>query len=217
MWTAVVLLLSALGPAPLGPVLRQDGFQVKPPGSFRMARMDLFHGTQAGTLSTSPGAPRYLSAALVDGEGEDAASILISVVDATLWLGPSSRDALSTAVVRHLREELGQPFQLERAEVKNGRVEVLGSVRQGSQLRRILVAAWPGESRHVVAICSAPSGRWEALAPVLSDSFDSMKVEPVSSLRPPQRLLWAFAALVAALLLISVGLWRRRQAARQQP
>ena len=215
MWTAVVLLLSATGPT-LGPVLRQDGFQVKPPSSFRMARMDLFHGTQAGTISSRPGASRYLSAALVDGEGEDAASILISVVDATLWLGPSSRDELSTAVVRHLRDELGQPFQLERAEVKNGRVEVLGSVRQGSQLRRILAAAWPGESRHVVAICSAPSGRWEALAPVLSDSFDTMKVEPVSSLRPPQRLLWAFAALVAALLLISIGLWRRRQAARRQ-
>ncbi len=214
MWTAVILLLSA---APLGPVLRQDGFQMKPPSSFRMARMDLFHGTQAGTISTAPGATRYLSAALVDGEGEDATSILISIVDAPLWMGPSSRDDLSTAVVRHLRDELGQPFQLERAEVKNGRIEVLGSVRQGSQLRRILVAAWPGESRHVVAICSAPSGRWEALAPVLGDSFDTMKVEPVSSLRPPQRLLWAFAALVAALLLISIGVWRRRQAARDQP
>lgn len=214
MWSAVALLLLSAAPAPLGPVLRQDGFQMKPPGSFRMARMDLFHGTQAGTISVSPGAPRYLSAALVDGEGEDAASLLISVVDATLWLGPSSRDDLSTAVVRHLRDELGQPFQLERAEVTNGRVEVLGSMRQGSQLRRILVAAWPGESRHVVAICSAPSGRWEALAPVLSRSFDSLKVEPVSTLRAPRRLLWAFAALVAALLLISIGVWRRRQSAR---
>lgn len=215
-----MLLLSADGPsAPLGtglgPVLRQDGFQLKPPRSFRMARMDLFHGTQVGTISVSPSAPKYLSAALIDGDGEDAASLLVSVVDATLSLGPSSRDELSTAVVRHLRDELGQPFQLERAEVRNGRVEVLGSVRQASQLRRILVAAWPGESRHVVAICSAPSGRWEALAPVLSDSFDTMKVEPVSSPRPPQRLLWAFAALVAALLLISVGLWRRRQATRK--
>ena len=215
MWSAVVLLLlSAQSPSLLGPVLRQDGFQMKPPSSFRMARMDLFHGTQVGTISVSAASPRYLSAALVDGEGEDAASLLISVVDATLSLGPSSRDELSTAVVRHLRDELAQPFQLERAEVTNGRVEVLGSVRQGSQLRRILVAAWPGHSRHLIAICSAPSGRWETLAPMISESFDSMKVEPVSSPGPPQRLLWAFAALVAALLLISVGLWRRRQASR---
>lgn len=213
MWSLVALLLLAAD-APLGPVLRQDGFQVKPPRSFRMARMDLFHGTQVGTISLVASAPRYLSAALVDGDGEDAASILISVVDATLWLGPSSRDDLSTAVVRHLRDELGQPFQLERAEVTKGRVEVLGSVRQGSQLRRILVAAWPGESRHIVAVCSAPSGRWETLAPVISESFDSMKVEPVSTTRLPQRVLWAFAASVAALLLISIGLWRRRQAAR---
>lgn len=216
MWSAVVLvLLSADGASGLGPMLRQDGFQLKPPRSFRMARMDLFHGTQVGTISVSPSAPRYLSAALVDGEGEDAASLLISVIDATLSLGPSSRDELSTAVVRHLRDELGQPFQLERAEVTRGRVEVLGSVRQGSQLRRILVAAWPGEARHVVAVCSAPSGRWDSLAPVLAESFESLKVEPVSSSRPSQRLLWAFAASVAALLLISVGLWRRRQAARR--
>jgi hypothetical protein len=61
---------------------------------------------------------------------------------------------------------------------------------------------------------SAPSGRWEALAPVIRNSFDSMKVDPVTSARPSQRLLWAFAALVAALMLISIGLWRRRQAAR---
>ena len=213
MWSALVLLL--LCADGLGPVLRQDGFQMKPPRSFRMARMDLFHGTQVGTVTITPSAPRYLSAALVDGEGEDASSILISVIDATLSLGPSSRDDLSTAVVRHLRDELGQPFQLERAEVTNGRVEVLGSVREGSQLRRILVAAWPGDARHIVAICSVPSGRWEALAPVISESFDSMKVEPVSSPRPPQRLLWAFATLVAAALLISIGLWRRRQAARR--
>lgn len=213
MWSAVVLMLLSAD-AQLGPVLRQDGFQVKPPAGFRMARMDLFHGTQVGTISVNPSAPRYLSAALVDGDGEDAASILISIVEVTLSLGPSSRDELSTAVVRHLRDELGQPFQLERAEVTNGRVEVLGSVRQGSQLRRILVAAWPGESRHVVALCSAPSGRWETLAPILRESFDSMKVDPVATARPPQRLLWAFAALVAALMLISIGLWRRRQAAR---
>ncbi len=213
MWSAVVLLLLSAD-AQLGPVLRQDGFQVKPPAGFRMARRDLFHGTQVGTITANPSASRYLSAALVDGEGEDAASLLISIVEVTLSLGPSSRDELSTAVVRHLRDELGQPFQLERAEVINGRVEVLGSVRQGSQLRRILVAAWPGESRHVVALCSAPSGRWEALAPILRESFDSMKVDPVTSARPPQRLLWAFAALVAALMLISIGLWRRRQAAR---
>jgi hypothetical protein len=93
-------------------------------------------------------------------------------------------------------------------------VEVLGSVRQGSQLRRVLVAAWPQEQRHVVAMVSVPSGRWEDLAPVLSESFDSMKLDPVTTARPPQRLLWAFAALVAAGFLISVGLWRRRQASR---
>lgn len=209
----MLLLLSADGA--LGPVLRQDGFQFKPPRAFRMARMDLFHGTQAGTVSVQPQAPRYLSAALVDGDGEDAASLLVSVIDDSLRLGPSSRDELSTAVVRHLRDELGQTFQLERAEVTHGRVEVIGSLRQGSQLRRILVAAFPGEQRHVVAFASVPSGRWDALAPALGESFDTLKVEPVANARPPQRLLWAFVAAVSAAFLVSVGLWRRRQAARE--
>ncbi len=213
---ALLILCGTLATAadPLGPVLRQDGFQFKPPRAFRMARMDLFHGTHAGTVTRNSSATRYLSAALVDGEGEDAASLLISVTEETMTLGPSSRDEFSTAVVRHLHDALGQPFQLERAEVINGRVEVLGSIRQGSQLRRVVVAAWPGEDRHIVAVASAPSGRWEELAPLLAESFSTLKVEPLSASRPPQRLLWAFAALVAALLMISMGLWRRRQAAR---
>ncbi len=201
---------------PLGPVVRQDGFQFKPPKAFRMARMDLFHGTHVGAVTRNVAVTRYLSAALLDGEGEDAASLLLSVIEEPLTLGPSSRDEFSTAVVRHVHDELGQPFQLERAEVTNGRVEVLGSIRQGSQLRRVLVAAWPGEGRHVVALCSAPAGRWEALAPVLAESFSSLKLEPVSSSRLPQRYVWAFATLVAAMLMISVGLWRRRQASRSE-
>jgi hypothetical protein len=197
----------------LGPVLRQEGFAVRPPRGFRMGRMDLFLGTRAGAVSISPAAQRYLSAALIDGEGEDAASLLFSVIDAPFAAGPSARDALSTAAVRHFRDELGQPFELERADVRGGRVEVLGSIRQGSQLRRVLVAAWPAAPRHVVAVASAPSGRWPELSGVLGESLDSFRLEgtPVG---PPARLGWALAALVASALMVSIGLWRRRRAAR---
>jgi hypothetical protein len=90
---------------------------------------------------------------------------------------------------------------------------VLGSIRQGSQVRRVLVAAWPGEARHVVAIGSAPSGRWDALGPAYGESFDTMRLDPGTA-GPSTRLRWAFAALVASLLMVSVGLWRRRQVAR---
>ena len=66
-WLGVlIVVVGAL--EPLGPVVRQDGFQFKPPKSFRMARMDLFHGTQVGTISVTPSASRYLSAALIDGD-----------------------------------------------------------------------------------------------------------------------------------------------------
>lgn len=214
MLMTIAVASVAQGAGELGPVLRQDAFQIKPPKGFRLARMDLYHGTSAGSVARSASSTRYLSAALVDGEGEDAASVLLSVIDESLTLGPSVRDELATSVVRHLRDELGQPFQLERAEVVDGRVEVTGSIRQGSQLRSILVAAWPGENRHVVALASVPSGRWESVAPSLRESFGSFKLEPVASSGPPARYVGAFAALVAALLLVSVGLWRRRQAAR---
>ncbi|MBL8912385.1 MAG: hypothetical protein JNM17_16960 [Archangium sp.] len=212
--TALVLC-AFLGVAPeLGQVVRQDGFQFRPPSAFRMARMDLFHGTRAGSVARSSGSTRYLAAALIDGDGEDAASLLFSVVEETVVLGPSSRDEFSTAVVRHFTDELGQPFQLERAQVTDGRVEVLGAIRQGSQLRRILVVVWPGEGKHLVGMASAPSGRWDELLPSIDASFDSLKEDPSISARPPQRYVWAFVALLAALLMISIGLWRRRQAAR---
>ena len=209
----VILLLLLSASDSLGPPLRQEGFVVRPPVNFRMARMDLFHGTEVGGV-TPGGGTRYLSAALMDGDGEDAASLLLFVADSTLTLGPSSRDSLSTQVMHHFNDELRQPFAMERAEIVDGRVQVLGSIREGSQLRRILVAAWPGEGRHVVATASVPSGRWDALAPKLADSFSTMRVEPLSAGRPPQRYLWAFLAMIAAMFFISVGLWRRRQSLR---
>lgn len=213
MLTALVLLCLGAGEG-LGPPLRQDGYTWRPPQAFRMARMDLFHGTRAGTVTPSPAAGRYLSAALLDGEGEDAASLLVSVVEASFGLGPSSRDVLSTAAVRHFRDELGLAFALERADVVAGRVEVLGSIRDGSQLRRVLVVAWPAELRHVVLVASVPSGRWDALRPVLSQSLDTMRLEAATGPGPSRRLRYAFAALVGALLLVSIGLWHRRRSVR---
>lgn len=210
---AALLLLLLSASDSLGPPLRHEGFTMRPPANFRMARMDLFHGTRVGGV-TPGGGTRYLSAALMDGDGEDAASLLLFVADATLTLGPSSRDTLSTQVVRHFNDELKQPFSMERAEIVDGRVQVLGSIREGSQLRRVLVAAWPGEGRHVVATASVPSGRWDALSPKLAESFATLRVEPPVSGQPPQRYVWAFLAMIAAMFFISVGLWRRRQSLR---
>lgn len=214
---STTLLLVALAAADaLGPPLRQDGYQVRPPSSFHMARMDLFHGTHAGSVSSLSAAARYLSAALLDRDGDDAATMLISIIEAPLALGPSSRDELSTAVLRHFREDLSMPFVLERAEVQgqsSPRVEVLGSVRQGSQLRRVLVAAYPGELKHVVVLLSVPAGRWDDLKPQLKASLDTLRLE-LTSAGPPRQWRWAFAALMASLLALSMGLWRRRQARR---
>jgi hypothetical protein len=199
----------------VGAPLRQDGYQLRPPRGFRMARMDLYRGTRVATVSKASQAARHLSAALMDGDGEDAASMLVAVVEEPLTLGPSSRDEAATAVLRHFRDELELPFVLERADVRTGasaRVEVLGSVRERGQLRRILVAAWPGEVRHVVVLFSVPSGRWESLRAAINESLETMRPEVASG--PPRSWRWAFATFVLALLALSVGLWRRRQQRR---
>ena len=178
-----------------------------------MARLDLFHGTRVGSV----GGSSYLAAALLDGDGEDAASLLLSVVETPLSIGPGVRDALATQVVAELKNELDQRFVLERADVvPNQRVEVRGSIRAGSQARQVLVAAFPGETRHTVAIFSVPTGRWDELRAVIADSLDSYRAEPVSNQAPSRRWALAFASLLAAGFVVSIGLWRRRRAARER-
>ncbi|MER2567066.1 MAG: hypothetical protein ABTQ32_40440 [Myxococcaceae bacterium] len=209
----IVLLLGA-GDL-LGPPLRQDGLTVRPPREFRLARMDLFHGTRVIGVGSKDGAPRFLSAALMDGDAEDASTMLVSVIEEPLQLGPNARDDAANVVMKHLRDELGLEFTLERADVVSGsaaRVEVRGSVREGAQLRKVLVALYAGDSRRAVVLFSVPSGRWDGLVPALTESLESMRVDQAPG--PSKSLSIAFAVLVGAALLASVGVWRRRLARR---
>ena len=219
----LVLLLTAEGEGPavpaegLGAPLRQGGFTLKPPRGFRMARMDLFTGTRVGAIATAPNAQRWLAAALVDSDSEEAASMLIGVVEAPFAVGPGARDELSAAAVNHFTHELGLKLAMERAELVAGpapHVRVLGSVRQGSQLRKILIAAFPGEARHLVVTFTAPSGRFESLEQVFGDSLDSVRSEAPSG-AAGRTLAWAALALVGSLLAASIGLWRRRAITRR--
>src|SRR5215211_4974448 len=124
--------------ANLGTPLRQDGFSFRPPSAFRKARMELFQGTRAGAIPLDSSRPRYLAAALVDGEEEHAAALLVAVVDETFEASPSTREAFSAAAVKHFADELGMPLALERALLVRGpsaRVEVVGTIRKEDQLR----------------------------------------------------------------------------------
>jgi hypothetical protein len=195
--------------------MKQDGLTVCPPKAFHLARMDLFHGTRVIGTGSKDLAPRFLSAALMDGEGEDAASMLVSVIEDPLRLGPNARDDAATTVTKHLRDELGLEFDLERADVVLGtaaRVEVRGSIRQGAQLRKVLVALFAGDTRRSVVVFSVPSGRWDALAPALGESLETMRIDQGPG--PSRSIALAFAVLVGAALLASVGVWRRRAARR---
>lgn len=212
--STLVLLVTLSGAGSLGPVLRQDGYQIRPPWGFRMRPMELFHGTRAGAVSVVPEARRALSAALSDGAGEEASTMTITVSEVALALGPSARDELSTAVVRHLRDELALPLALEGAAVvgdSSPRVQVLGSIKRGSQLRRVLVAAFPGEPRHAVVLVSVAAGRWELERPTLEASLETFRLdEPPGG--PSRAWRWALMMATASLLGGSVWLWSRQLA-----
>lgn len=206
--SAVALVAIA---ANLGAPLRQDGFAFRPPAAFRKARMALFLGTGTGAIALDRAHPRHLTAALVDGEEEHAASLLVAVVHETFEATPSSREAFSAAAVRHFAQELGMPLSLERTELVRGpspRVEVMGTVRQQDQLRRVLIAAMEGEGRHAVITASVPSGRFDALLPELRASLDSFHTETVP--RIAQDVAGSIAALLGLGLFGSWWLWRRR-------
>jgi hypothetical protein len=174
-------------------------------------RMDLFHGTRVLGVGSSDGPPQFLSAAFVDGDAEDASSMLVSVVEDSFRLGPNARDEAATKVSKHLRDELGLDFQLERVDTISAhasRVEVRGAVRQGTQVRQVLVALFTGDSRRVVVSFSVPSGRWEALTPALRESLDSLRVDQSGG--SSKSFALAFAIVMGAGLLFSFGLMRRR-------
>ncbi len=200
----------------LGTVLRLEGYSIRPPQGFRMERMNLMRGSRAGAVSGSASVPRFLSAALTNGEGEDATSMLISVVESPFEASPSERDEFAEAVRRHY-EDLGLKFALERATSVSGpraRIDVLGTVRQENQVRQVLVAAMVGTARHQVVTFSVPSGQWDALAPQLNASLESFRGDSSPGVGR-SRVLGLLAAALGLGLAASMVLRRRRRGAFQ--
>jgi hypothetical protein len=210
---AAVLGALISGAVPLGNELRQDGYSLSPPREFAKAHLALFQGTRALAPTGSPSSFGMLSAVLVDRIGQDAASMVVTIVDGSLAASPAARDEFSTAVVRHFSDELGLALGMDRAElVTQGapRVEVLATLRQAGQLQNVLVAGMAGKGRHAVISFSVPSGRWGELRPQIRASLDSFRNEP-SSKEIPRTVAGAAAGALVGTLVASFALWRRRQ------
>ncbi len=204
----------AAPPFELGTELRRDGYWVRPPQGFRMARLELFQGSRVGVIGSRRGTPGRLSAALQDGEGEDAATMLISLVEAPFQAVPTARDEFPAAAIRHFSEELDLKLAVEKAELVAepvDRLELVGTVRQQDQLRRVLIAAVRGESRHAVILFSAPAGRWNDLSPALTRSLDSFRIDGPSASEPPRALAAAVVGAAGLALVLSLSVWRRRR------
>lgn len=207
---ALVALTGALGSE-----LRRDGYQFRPPEGFRMVRMEQYAGSRAGAVALEADAPRSLSAALADGEGPDAATLLVSVVERGFSASPSSRDEFAAAVMQHYQRDLGLSLSPERVERLGGavpRVEVLGTLREAGQVRTVLVAGLESEGRHAVVTVSAPAVRWEEVEPRVRASLETFRLEPTMAAGPvPRRLLGALAGALAGALVASYTAWRRRR------
>jgi hypothetical protein len=199
----------------LGTELRRDGYQFRPPEGFHMVRWEQYAGSRAGAVALEGDAPRALSAALADGEGAEAATLLVSVVERGFSASPSERDDFAAAVMQHFQRELGLTLSPERVERLGGavpRVEVLGTLREAGQVRTVLVAGLASEARHAVVLVSAPAVRWEELEPRVRASLETFRLEATTAPGPvPRRLLGALAGALAGALVASYTAWRRRR------
>ena len=83
--TGLSLTLGALGTE-----LRRDGYGFRPPEGFRLERMERYAGSRVGAVASGGAEPRFLSAALADGEGEAAATLLAQrIAQAAQSMAPS--------------------------------------------------------------------------------------------------------------------------------
>jgi hypothetical protein len=212
------LLTTVVLSGALGSELRRDGYLFRPPEGFYMARWEQYAGSRAGAVALESDAPRALSAALADGEGPEAATLLVSVVERGFSASPSERDDFGAAVMQHFQRELGLTLSPERVERLGGavpRVEVLGTLREAGQVRTVLVAGLASEGRHAVVMVSAPAVRWEELAPRVRASLETFRLEATTAPGPvPRRLLGALAGALAGALVASYTAWRRRRVRR---
>lgn len=207
----VLFAAAVLAAAPLMAPLRLDDFSVRAPASLRRVHDDFVRGSAALAVG-SQGRSRSAVLALVDGDGADALSLVFSQVDTSLELHPGARDEWALAVTRFFREDPSLAFTLEHIELLQGaepRLEAQGTLREGSAIRHVLLAAYPGAGRHLVAVVSAPPTRWASVEADVAATLGSVRLEhPVPT--GPRTAAWAALAAASALLVASVGLWRRR-------
>ncbi len=198
----ICVVLAAL--SALGPVVKFEGGALRPPAGFRSNSVDLFTGSRALTAAPA-GVRASVVAAFVDGDGTDATSIAVAVVDAPFLAGGRDRDDLALHVVRELRDDAEMRFALESVELVAGptaRAEVFGTLKGAGQIRGVLVAAFAGSPRHVTVTASFPLSRAAEAKAALAEAFASFANDDPQRKEPPT---WAVGILALALLFLLVG------------
>jgi hypothetical protein len=152
-----------------------------------------------------------------DGQGPQAASVAISVVDGPLDVEANQRPTLAATTTSYFRTALDLSFELDHTSaVGHGstrRIEVWGHTLLDDQRRTTVVSYFPGVRHHSVVVASLPASREAQLTPLLGAALDTF-----SATDPPEPWARSQTAIslavwgAAGLALAAAGVTRRRAA-----
>lgn len=192
-----------------------------PPEGFAALPAAAFEGSSALLPSiTEDPAERALLWAFAE-PSPGGATVAVGRVELPLTTGPQGRAAVTSAVARHLRAELGVEASVERSTLASGprgaRLEVRARAR-GSGPRALRFTFIPGGGRTYVVASSAAEERARELEARLDAWIDRLPLEGAAPARPPSTAL-RVAALGAAGAGLAVALrfWLRARRGGARP
>lgn len=203
LWMALALTPAAAGEMPAPP----EGFFALPSAAFE--------GSSALLPSLAEEPPeRALLWAFAE-PPESGASVAVGRVELPLTTGPQGRAAVTSAVARHVRGELGLEASVERSVFVSGprgaRLEVRAKARTGAGARALRFAFIPAGGRYYVVASSMAQERARELEPRLDAWIDGLQLEEAPRPRPRSAALRAAALGAAgAGAALALRLWLRR-------
>ncbi len=205
LWVAAALAPAAPGVPPA------------PPDGFFALDGAAFEGSIALVPSlTEDSADRALLWAFAE-PSPGGASLAVGRVELPLTTGPQGRAAVTSAVARHLRAELGAEASVERSALVEGprgaRLEVRAHVKSTGGARDLRFSFIPGGAFYHVVVSSAGEERSRALEARLDPWIERLPLAPAVRARPPSAAM-RVAALGAAGAVAAAALrlwWRARR------
>jgi hypothetical protein len=203
LWMALALTPAVAGEMPTPP----EGFFALPGAAFE--------GSSALLPSLAEEPPERALLWSFAELPEGGASLSVGRVELPLTTGPQGRAAVTSAVARHVRGELGLEASVERSTLITGprgaRLEVRAQATIGAGARALRFAFIPAGGRYYVVASSMAQERELELEPRLEAWIDGLQLEEAPRPRPRSSALRAAALGAAgAGAALALRLWLRR-------